>query len=414
LQDICFALTNGGTAYVLHEGIRLDFPGLAKFICEQQIDIVSLPFSALSNFFNIIDISLLDGHNIQHIISTGEQLVIGSKLESFLNQHPRIRIHNFYGPSETHVVTASSFTTGQKLPKHIPIGKPISNSTIYILDKYHNPTPLCVVGEIFIGGDNLARGYLKNENLTKQKFVPHFFKNDEILYKTGDLGRWLPDGNIEYLGRFDDQVKIRGYRIELGEIETLLHQCDLVKQAVVLAKDDKEGNKRLIGYIVPEKTFDRKEIISYLKGMLPDYMIPALWVELEHLPLTPNGKVNKRALPDPDASELLTNEYVAPRNEIEEVLVEMWQELLGVKRVGVYDNFFELGGHSLMVIKMVAYIKKKFLLSIPISALFQFTCINDLSKYLEWEISSGKEDDSNSDNGKTSEEDKSSFEVLNI
>jgi amino acid adenylation domain-containing protein len=414
LHDLCFSLTNGGTCYVLHENIRLDFPGLAQYIVDHQIEIVSLPFSALSNFFNIIDLSLLEGHNIKAIISTGEQLVIGSKLESFLELNPHIPIHNLYGPSETHVVTASSFTAEKKLPKHIPIGKPISNTDIYILDKYHNPVPLNVTGEIFIGGDNLARGYLKNEQMTKQKFVTSFFNSNRVLYKTGDMGRWLSDGNIEYLGRFDDQVKIRGYRIELGEIESLLHQCELVKQAVVLAKDDKEGNKRLVGYIVPEKLFDRKAIVAHLKGMLPEYMIPALWVELEHLPLTPNGKVDKRALPDPDAGELLKNEYVAPRNETEALLVEMWQDLLGVKQVGVYDNFFELGGHSLMVIKMVANIKKRFLLSIPISALFQFTCINDLSKYLEWEIHSIKDDNSNPETDKTTEEDKSSFEVLNL
>ena len=271
-----------------------------------------------------------------------------------------------------------------------------------------------VTGEIYIGGANLARGYLKNSQLTSQKFVPSFFNPSEILYKTGDLGRWLPDGTIEYLGRFDDQVKIRGYRIELGEIETLLHQCELVKQAVVLAKDDREGGKRLVAYVVPENTFDKKAIVSHLKQTLPDYMIPALWVELERLPLTPNGKVDKRALPDPDASELLKNEYVAPRNEIETQLVEMWQELLGVKQVGVYDNFFELGGHSLMVIKMVANIKKRFSLSIPISALFQFTCIDDLSKYLEWQIHSTNETNNNSESPNTIEEDKSSFEVLNL
>ncbi|HET9277764.1 MAG TPA: phosphopantetheine-binding protein, partial [Flavitalea sp.] len=246
------------------------------------------------------------------------------------------------------------------------------------------------------------------------KFITSFFNPSEVLYKTGDMGRWLADGNIEYLGRIDDQVKIRGYRIELGEIEALLHQCNFVKQAVVLAKDDKEGNKRLVGYIVPQTEFDRKAIVSHLKSMLPDYMIPALWVELERLPLTPNGKVDKRALPDPDAAELLKNEYVAPRNEIETILVDMWQDMLGVKQVGVYDNFFELGGHSLLVIKMVARIKKKFLLSIPISALFQFNCINDLSNYLEWEIHSIKQDNSNSETDKAPEEDKSSFEVINL
>jgi len=403
LHDLCFPLTNGGTCYVLNENIRLDFPGLAQYIVDNQIEIVSLPFSALSNFFNIIDISALKAHNIKHIISTGEQLVIGSKMENFLKLHPQIRIHNLYGPSETHVVTASSFSAAQKLPKHIPIGKPISNSSIYILNKYHHPVPLGVVGEIFIGGHNLARGYLKNDSLTKEKFIANFFVEDAMLYKTGDMGRWLPDGSIEYLGRFDDQVKIRGYRIELGEIESLLQQCELVKQAIVLANEDKEGNKRLIGYIVPEKLFDRKAIVSYLKDMLPEYMIPALWMELEHLPLTPNGKVNKKALPDPDASALLYNQYVAPRNEVEEKLVSLWRELLGLEKVGVHDNFFELGGHSLLAIRVISAIRKELKVDLAIKDLFSFTTISDLSKYVEIKTNNYREEKASAE-----------YELLNI
>ncbi|MEO7583967.1 MAG: amino acid adenylation domain-containing protein [Ferruginibacter sp.] len=370
LNDIYFVLANGGAAYILNEPIRLDFEELAKYICTHQIEIVSVPFSALSSFFNTIDFSLLAGHNIRHIISTGEQLVVISKLEEFLQLNPHITLHNLYGPSETHVVTASWFPGGSVLPQRIPIGKPIDNSTIYILDKFHQPVPVMVQGEVFIGGDNLARGYLKNEALTSKKFIRHFFKEGEWLYTAGDIGRWLPDGNIEYLGRIDDQVKIRGYRIELGEIENLLKECVLVQQAVVLAKDDENGNKRLVGYVVAEGEFDKELIADYLKKNLPDYMVPSLWVEIKSLPLTPNGKVDKRALPNPDLSQLSMKEFVAPRNTTEAALTVIWKQLLGIEKVGVNDNFFELGGHSLLATRTVSLIRKKLEVELSIKDLF--------------------------------------------
>jgi len=382
LNDIYFVLANGGAAYILNETIRLDFEDLANYICTHQIEIVSVPFSALSSFFNTIDFSLLASHNIRHILSTGEQLVVISKLEEFLRLNPHITLHNLYGPSETHVVTASWFPGGSALPQRIPIGKPIDNTTIYILDKFHQPVPVMVQGEVFIGGDNLARGYLKNEALSSKKFIPHFFNEGEWLYTAGDIGRWLPDGNIEYLGRIDDQVKIRGYRIELGEIENLLKECALVQQAVVLAKDDDNGNKRLVGYVVAEGEFDKELIADYLKKSLPDYMVPSLWVEIKSLPLTPNGKVDKRALPDPDLSQLSLKEFVAPRNTTEATLAAIWQQLLGIEKVGVNNNFFALGGHSLLATRTVSLIRKQLEVELAIKDLFIHPTVASLAAHI--------------------------------
>ena len=224
--------------------------------------------------------------------------------------------------------------------------------------------------------------------MTEEKFIKNpFSKNeDSRIYKTGDLCRWLPDGNIEYLGRTDDQIKIRGYRVELGEIESVLQECELVKQAVVLAKEYREGSKQLVGYVVSNNEFNKEAILSHLSNKLPGYMIPSLWVEMESLPLTPNGKIDKKALPDTDASQGLSDRYEAPRNETEKKLVAIWQELLGVERVGIHDNFFELGGHSLLAMRVISAISKELEIELAIKDLFKFTNISDLSKYLEIQL----------------------------
>jgi len=303
-------------------------------------------------------------------------------------------VWNVYGPTETTI-----WSTIHKLSNHenVLIGKPIANTSIQIVNKEGQLVPLGVAGEILIGGVGLARGYYKRPDLTTEKFIQNKFVSalDARMYRTGDLGRWLPGGKIECLGRIDEQVKIRGYRIELGEIETVLQQTGLVRQSVVLAREDKRGNKRLIGYIVPEANFDKQAMLAQLNNKLPAYMVPALWMELENLPLTPNGKINKKALPDPDASELIGNEYMAPRNEVESKLAIIWQELLQVERVGVNDNFFELGGHSLLTMRMVSAIEKQLLVSIPINILFQFTTISELGKFLEIELNEETEVDDN-------------------
>ncbi|MDC1162581.1 AMP-binding protein, partial [Tenacibaculum sp.] len=234
------------------------------------------------------------------------------------------------------------------------IGKPVDNTQIYILNNSNELVPQGVVGELCVGGRGVARGYLNREELSKEKFISNPFKEGEKIYKTGDLAQWLPNGTLEYIGRLDNQVKVRGYRIELGEIENALSEIEEIKKSCVLAKEDTSGNKRLVGYVVVDKTFDKDVIQQKLKARLPDYMVPMLWVEIATIPLTASGKLDRKALPDVDGTVLSNTEYVAPRNETEEELVTIWQEILGLTKIGVYDNFFELGGHSLLVIQLIS------------------------------------------------------------
>ena len=229
----------------------------------------------------------------------------------FLRTYPGIEIINGYGPTENTTFSLTYNIKEVKPDTAIPIGKPLNNRTAYILNNALQPVPVGVAGEIYLGGSGISRGYFNRPELTEERFIKDPFSKEPgaRLYKTGDIGSRLSDGNIEYLGRMDEQVKIRGYRIELGEIESILQECDLVRQSVVLAKETAEGNKRLVGYVVPEGEFDKESIIFYLSNSSGIYD-PALWVEMENLPLTPNGKIDRRALPDPDTRELLRNEYI--------------------------------------------------------------------------------------------------------
>ncbi|MDQ6762814.1 MAG: amino acid adenylation domain-containing protein, partial [Bacteroidota bacterium] len=312
-------------------------------------------------------------------------------------------VYNLYGPTETTIWSAfKKLEKGEK----VLIGQPIANTRIQIVNPETQLVPVGVIGEICIGGAGLARGYLNREELTFEKFIknPYSTEQESKIYKTGDLGRWSSDGNIECLGRIDDQVKIRGFRIELGEIETLLLQNNLVRQAVVLAKEDKLGNKRLVGYIVPRGDLDKEAINSYLQGKLPSYMIPVIWVQLDSLPLTPNGKIDKKALADPDMSELLNKEYVAPQTDLEIRIARIWQELLGIERIGVNDNFFELGGHSILAMKLLTAIHKELEIDILlIKDIFQFSTISELSKYLEIQL-----------NTNSLEQDSTEYELMTI
>jgi non-ribosomal peptide synthase protein (TIGR01720 family) len=240
----------------------------------------------------------------------------------------------------------------------IPIGRPISNTQIYVLDGNLQPVPVGVPGELHVGGDGLARGYLNRPDLTQEKFVPDPFSFDPLarLYKTGDLVRYSIDGSIEYIGRIDNQVKIRGFRIELGEIETALLTHPAVSQAIAIAREDELGKKQLIAYVVchASQSATISELRQFLKDRLPEYMQPAAIVILENFALTPNGKIDRRALPAPDLTQQLEEEYVAPRDEIEQTLAQIWTEVLGIPRVGIRDNFFELGGDSILSLQIVA------------------------------------------------------------
>ncbi len=266
----------------------------------------------------------------------------------------------------------------------IPYGRPMNNNFFYILNEQLQPAPIGVAGELYIGGVGVARGYANEQAKTNYAFIKDPFSNKAggRMYRTGDLGRMLADMNMEFIGRRDDQVKIRGYRIELGEIESVLRQCELVSQAVILAKSDKDKKKRLIAYIVGKKNYDRIKVISFLKSKLPDYMVPALWMELDSIPLTSNGKIDKKALPDFNADEQIKERYIAPQTESEKILVRIWEDVLKVARVGVTHDFFDLGGHSLLAVQIVNQIKKKTGKILPISILFKYSTIEALNTYL--------------------------------
>lgn len=269
--------------------------------------------------------------------------------------------------------------------KVISIGKPISNTVIYILDTYLQPTPIGVVGELHIGGEGLARGYLNHPELTAEKFISNPYGEGKI-YKTGDLARYLPDGNIEYIGRIDNQVKIRGFRIELGEIEVVLNQQKFIDESVVIVREDEPGDKRLVAYYIPPENQQKnsQELRDFLKVELPEYMIPSVFVELETLPLTPNGKINRRALPKPENFDYQTKDvFVLPGNELEIQLQKIWQKILNVKSISIRDNFFELGGHSLLALQLFNQIKQKIGQDLPLATLFQAPTIEELAHIIQ-------------------------------
>ncbi|HEY9665235.1 MAG TPA: alpha/beta fold hydrolase, partial [Coleofasciculaceae cyanobacterium] len=273
--------------------------------------------------------------------------------------------------------------------KSIPYGKPLTNQQFYILDSHLHPVPIGVAGELYIGGDGVARSYFNRPDLTQERFIPNPFSDrlGDRIYKTGDLGRYLPDGNIEFLGRLDHQVKIRGYRIELGEIEAVLTQHPQVREALVIAREDRPGDKYLAAYVIPEKqqVSCSNELRDFLKQRLPDYMVPAI-VFLEALPLTPNGKIDRRALP---ALEQRTQEspttFVAPRNQLELQLAKLWESVLDIQPIGVRDNFFELGGHSLLATRLWIEIEKLTGKNLPLATLFQAPTIEQLANILSQE-----------------------------
>ena len=310
-----------------------------------------------------------------------------------------MRLINEYGPTEA-TVGMIVFEVPEEFPYNgtIPIGRPISNTRIYLLDGLGNPVPEGVGGEIYIGGAGVARGYLNRADLTAERFIESPFVSGDRLYKTGDLGRYLADGNIEFLGRNDLQVKIRGFRIELGEIEARLLSHPLIRDAVVIAREDDAGDKRLVGYytavsgygdagadlIGPEGSdtavpdLGAAELRAYLSASLPEYMVPAAYVRLEALPLTPNGKLDRKALPAPEEDAYSRGAYEAPVGPVETALAQIWSEVLGVERVGRRDGFFELGGHSLLAIKVLERMRRAGLES-DVRSLFGSPVLCDLA-----------------------------------
>jgi len=269
--------------------------------------------------------------------------------------------------------------------KSIPYGKPITNNFFYILDEQLRPVPIGVMGDLYIGGVGVARGYANDPEKTRNSFVPDPFNNTlgGMMYRTGDLGRMMPDLNMEFMGRKDNQVKIQGFRIELGEIESVLNSCPLVTNSVVLAKDDSEGKKMLVGYIVPKGKFDRDAIVAYLKTKVPQYMVPAVWMELSELPLTSNGKIDRKSLAAIEVTTAAKKAYLEPSTETEKVMAALWRESMGLEQISVDDNFFSLGGHSLMAVRILSKFEKKTGKNLQLAVLFKYPDIRSLSDFID-------------------------------
>jgi acyl-coenzyme A synthetase/AMP-(fatty) acid ligase/acyl carrier protein len=330
--------------------------------------------------------ALLD-NKLRLIVTTGEPLLSDIPPQWTFGFQHGAQLINMYGQTETSGTVAVYPIPAQQdeRVKIVPLGRPIANTQIYLLDSHLQPVPIGVVGELHIGGAGPARGYLNARELTAEKFIRNPFSQEEgaRLYKTGDLARYLQDGNIEFIGRSDYQVQIRGFRIELGEIEAVLSQHPSVLQTVVIAREDVRGDKRLVAYVVPNQ--EPAPIISdlrrFLKEKLPEYMIPSAFVLLSALPLTPTGKVNRNTLPAPDlASD--QEAIVAPRDELEQKLSQIWEEVLQFKPIGIKDNFFDIGGHSLIAVHLFAQIEQKFGKKLPLATLFTSGTVETLAQML--------------------------------
>ncbi|SEE15321.1 AMP-binding enzyme C-terminal domain-containing protein [Tenacibaculum sp. MAR_2010_89] len=370
IWEIFLPLLSGAKLFIIEEDKKSDLDYFANYLSENNITIATLPPA----FVKLMPIDSL--RSLEVLITAGEQAPIDEALE-FVNKGGKYI--NAYGPTETSICAT---TFQDDFTDKIPIGKPIGNTSAYILSDTQQLLPKGVVGELCIGGAGLARGYIDREELTEEKFIANPFVKGERIYRTGDLAKWLPDGNIEFFGRTDDQVKVRGYRIELGEIEAVLSMHSVIKNNCVLAVSDTEGTKRLVGYIVKEGLVENEEIETYLKTKLPEYMVPTTWVSLEKMPLTSNGKIDKKSLEKIELSGISQQEYVAPRNKIEVKLVKIWEELLEIDKIGIHNNFFELGGHSLLATRLVSMIRSELKLEVKIKAIFEHTTIANLSIHL--------------------------------
>ncbi len=496
-QETFSTWCSGGTLVLISEEMRRDAVRLSRFLADEGVERLFLPLVALQHLAETTDGQAASPTALGEVITAGEQLQITGPVVRLFGKLKRCTLHNQYGPTESHVVTAFTLAGSPgDWPALPPIGRPIDNTQIYLLDKHLQPVPVGIPGELYIGGDSLARGYLNRPELTAERFIPNPFaapapsparrgtegkadippslsgrgrgrvasrpERDSVpeagsfsgvpaptppsipplsgggvggvdaplsgggvggvdvplsgrrtggvssrLYKTGDLARYLPNGDIEFLGRTDHQVKIRGFRVEPGEIEVVLAGHPALREAVVLVQDAERvpgrggassGGRRLVAYVVPKEDEGRKtedesapsiaprpsslvgDLRAFLKEKLPGYMIPSAFVVLEALPLTPSGKVNRRALPAPSgARPELETAFVAPRTPVEEELAAIWAQLLGVEQVGVHDNFFELGGHSLLATQLISRLRETFQVELPLRSLFEATTVADLA-----------------------------------
>jgi amino acid adenylation domain-containing protein/thioester reductase-like protein len=385
------ALCTGGCLHIVSQDRASDPEALADYFQRHPIDCLKIVPSHLATLLaSSASSSILP----RQCLVLGGEAASWDLIEKIQQSKPNCRILNHYGPTET-TVGVLTYPVKSKRDsynaKTVPIGRAIANTQVYILDEQLQPVPIGVPGELYIGGAGLAREYINRPELTAEKFITieHLGGQDAHptrVYKTGDKVRYLPDGNIEFLGRVDHQVKIRGFRIELGEIEAVLSQHPGVQQAVVSLSEDEAGNKRLVGYVVPnlKHTPSVSDLRHFLLNKFPEYMVPSAFVLLKSLPLTPNGKVDRRALPAPEQTRpQLEAVYAAPRTPVEKQLAEIWAKLLGFEKVGIHDNFFDLGGHSLLITQLLAQVRDTFKVNLSLHSLFELPTVANIAEKIQ-------------------------------
>lgn len=385
------ALCTGGCLHIISQERATNSEAFADYFSRHSIDCLKIVPSHLN--------ALLTYSHPEQILPK-KCLIIGGEaacwdLIDLVQKHaPECHIINHYGPTETTIGVLTYPINTHLNSDKVPLGRPIANTQVYLLDSNRQPVPIGVSGEIYIGGDSVARGYLNRPELTAEKFIINPFYKDtatqSFLYKTGDLARFRPDGILEFLGRIDDQIKLHGFRIELGEIEAIIRQHPEVRETVVLLREDEPGVQRLVAYIVPRISQNEKEqgisvenLRDFVRHKLPEYMVPANLVFLKALPLTSNGKIDRKCLPIPERLQPeLRGDFVPPQNQVESAIAFIWQELLHVERVGIYDNFFDIGGHSLLLIQLHSKLRETFNKPIAVSDIFKHPTINALAKYI--------------------------------
>ncbi len=382
--EIWGALLNGAALVGISKETALDPAGFADAIRKKGVTTLFVTTA----LFNLMARERPDGFRSLKNLLFGGEAADADAVRRVLRRGKPARLMNVYGPTET--TTFASWCLIENLPDDattVPIGRPIANTTFYVLDANRQPVPVGVPGELYIGGDGVASGYLNRPELEAGKFVADWFSASPAarLYRTGDLVRYRRDGAVEFLGRIDDQVKIRGFRIEPGEIDAALAKHPAVHQALTIVREDAPGDKRLVSYCVPGEghAIDPRDLRSFLSAQLPEYMLPAAFVEMESLPVNVNGKVDRSLLPAPESRPSdATREVAAPRNPTERGLCAIWADLLGRSQISIDDNFFAIGGHSLLATQVVSRIRDLFRIELPLRALFEHQTIADLARHL--------------------------------
>jgi amino acid adenylation domain-containing protein len=377
--EIWPTLAAGATLYLPHEHVRVSPELLRDWLVEQSITVSFVPTPLAEQLLQVE----WPRETALRTLLTG-----GDRLHLYPTPGQPFTLVNNYGPTENSVVTTAGVIDAEASPDSLPpIGRPIANTKVYLLDAHLRPVPVGVPGELYINGAGLARGYLNRPALTAERFIPDPFSAEpgSRLYRTGDLARYLPDGNIEFLGRLDHQVKLRGYRIELGEIESALREHALVSDCLVLVPKDEAATARLVAYVVPSglKKPSARELREHLSKRLPEYMIPAAFVMLAEFPLTRNGKIDRNALPAAETSPEPAGALAVPRTRTQKALADLWTEALGLQRIGLHDNFFEVGGHSLLATQMVWKIREAFQVDLSLRSIFESSTISQQSELIE-------------------------------